>query len=209
MRQLKTRRFAKESMSTHFFELPEELPRPVDDGAADHLPGADFPRLALPATSGENVDVAANPGRVVIYLYPMTGRPGVALPDGWDDIPGARGCTPQSCGFRDHYVALQALNTSVFGLSTQSSDYQREARDRLHLPFDMLSDDGLRIKQALGLPTFSVDGNELYKRLTMVIENGRICKVFYPVFPPDQNAGEVLAWIQQHGRAGEPGPARC
>ncbi len=199
-------------MSTNLLELPKDLPRPVDDGAASHLHGIDFPRLTLPATNGAIVDVAALPGRLVIYIYPMTGRPGVPLPAGWDSIPGARGCTPQSCNFRDHYAELQALNTSVFGLSTQTSDYQKEVRDRLDLPFELLSDSELRLRQMLGLPTFTVTGNELYKRLTLVVENGRIQKVFYPVFPPDQSANEVLAWIRHNARpdaAGDtPKPAR-
>ncbi len=200
-------------MSTNILDLPKDLPRPVDDGAASHLRGIHFPRLALPATRGANVDLAAMPGRLVVYIYPMTGRPGVPLPKDWDSIPGARGCTPQSCNFRDHYAALQSLDTSVFGLSAQTSDYQREARDRLHLPFELLSDSGLRLKQMLGLPTFTVAGKELYKRLTLVIENRRIQKVFYPVFPPDQSANEALAWIRHRARpdaAGDaPKPARA
>lgn len=194
-------------MSKNFLELPKDLPRPVDDGAASHLHGMDFPGLALPATNGANVDLATIPGRLVIYIYPMTGRPGVPLPDGWDSIPGARGCTPQSCNYRDHYAELQSLNTSVFGLSTQVSDYQKEARDRLRLPFELLSDSGLRLQQMLGLPTFTVAGNELYKRLTLVVENGRIQKVFYPVFPPDRSADEVLAWIRFSARLDAEGDA--
>jgi peroxiredoxin len=194
-------------MSTNFLELPKDLPRPVDDGAASHLHGIAFPRLALPATNDANVDPAAIPGCLVIYIYPMTGRPGVPLPDGWDSIPGARGCTPQSCSFRDHYSELQALNTSVFGLSTQTSEYQKEARDRLHLPFELLSDSGLCLKQLLRLPTFTVADKELYKRLTLVIEKGRIQKVFYPVFPPDQSADEVLAWIRQNAQLDAAGGA--
>jgi len=199
-------------MSTSIFELPKDLPRPVDDGATSHLHGVDFPGLALPATNGANVDLAAVPGRLVIYIYPMTGRPDVPLPDGWDSIAGARGCTPQSCSFRDHYSELQSLDISVFGLSAQTSDYQREARERLHLPFELLSDRELRLKRLLRLPTFTVAGKELYKRLTLIVENGSIQKVFYPVFPPDQNANEVLTWIRhsaQLGAAGDaPKPAR-
>ena len=128
----------------------------------------------------------------------MTGRPGVPLPDGWDAIPGARGCTPQSCSFRDHYLELNARGGDVFGLSTQDTEYQREVRDRLHLPFQLLSDSSLQLKSALHLPTFHVQGMELYKRLTLIIEAGKIEKVFYPVFPPDKNAEEVLAWLKQH-----------
>ncbi len=194
-------------MSTNFLELPKDLPRPVDDGAASHLHGINFPRLALPATNGANVELAAMSGRLVIYVYPMTGRPGVPLPDGWDSIPGARGCTPQSCNFRDHYSELQSLNTSVFGLSAQASEYQKEARDRLHLPFELLSDRGLRLKQLLGLPTFTVADNELYKRVMLVVDNGRIQKVFYPVFPPDQSANEVLAWLRQNAQLDAAGDA--
>lgn len=181
-------------VSAKEFPLPSGLPIPEDDGAADHLPGRAMPPLVLPSTDGHDVDLSST-GPCVLYIYPMTGQPGVALPDGWDAIPGARGCTPQSCGFRDHHAQLQALGYGVFGLSTQSSNYQREARDRLQLPFQLLSDSGLALKRALNLPTFQVAGMELFKRLTLVVSRGRISKVFYPVFPPDQNAGEVLAWI--------------
>jgi peroxiredoxin len=157
-----------------------------------------LPKLNLRATDGTDVDLGAIPGRVVIYVYPMTGRPGVPLPDGWDGIPGARGCTPQSCSFRDHYLELRSLNTLVFGLSAQTTEYQKEARDRLHLPFQLLSDSTLRLKHLLRLPTFTVAGMELFKRITLVVDNGRIERVFYPVFPPDQNADDVLAWLRQH-----------
>jgi len=184
-------------LSANFTELPKDLPRPVDDGAASHLTGMPLPACVLEATDGKRVDLAAIPGRVVLYIYPMTGRPGAPLPEGWDGIPGARGCTPQSCAFRDHYAELHALKTRVFGLSTQSAEYQREARDRLHLPFQLLSDGALRLKQLLRLPTFSAAGMELYRRLTLVADNARIAKVFYPVFPPDRNADEVLAWLRE------------
>lgn len=194
-------------MGTNLSELPQDLPRPLDDGAASHLPGMTLPRLVLAATNGANVDLAAIAGRFVIYIYPMTGRPGVPLPDGWDGIPGARGCTPQSCSFRDHYAELKALNASVFGLSAQTTEYQKEARDRLHLPFELLSDSGLRLRQLLRLPTFTVAGMELYKRLTLVVENGRIRTAFYPVFPPDQNAEDVLAWLRQNAQLGAAGDA--
>jgi len=146
-------------------------------------------------------------GRWVIYVYPMTGRPDVPLPDGWDGIPGARGCTPQSCGFRDHYAELKALNTGVFGLSAQTTEYQREARDRLHLPFQLVSDSTLRLKSAMRLPTFTVAGMELYKRLTLIAHEGRIAKIFYPVFPPDQNADEVLAWLRKNAYPSAPADA--
>lgn len=156
-----------------------------------------IPSLALAATSGEEIDLAALPGRTVVYAYPMTGRPGVALPGGWDEIPGARGCTPQSCAFRDHHAELQALGARVFGLSTQDTEYQREAAERLHLPFPLLSDAGLRLTNALRLPTFEVEGMTLHKRLTMVVQDGRIEHVFYPVFPPDRNAEEVMGWLDR------------
>ncbi len=183
-------------MNVNLSELPENLPAPVDDGAAAHLEGMPLPNLAFASTDGLNVRLDTLSGRFVIYIYPMTGRPGVPLPGGWDGIPGARGCTSQACGFRDHHAELKALNTGVFGLSTQTTDYQREARNRLHLPFELLSDSSLQLRDALRLPTFAVAGMELYKRLTLIAEDGRIRKVFYPVFPPDRNAGDVLAWLQ-------------
>ena len=185
-------------MNDNFFELPEDLPVPLDDGAAAHLKGMSLVKIALPSTDGATVDLSSLAGLFVIYIYPMTGRPGVPLPDGWDAIPGARGCTPQSCSFRDHYTELKVLGSGVFGLSAQDSEYQRELRDRLHLPFELLSDSSLRLKSALRLPTFHVHGLELYKRLTLIIETGKIEKVFYPVFPPDKNADEVLNWLKQH-----------
>lgn len=175
-----------------------DLPVPLDDGAAAHLRGMSLARIALPSTDGATVDLGSLTGLSVIYIYPMTGRPGVPLPDGWDGIPGARGCTPQSCNFRDHYTELKALGSSVFGLSAQDSEYQREARDRLQLPFQLLSDSSLQLKSVLRLPTFHVSGLELYKRLTLISETGKIEKVFYPVFPPDKNAEEVLTWLKLH-----------
>lgn len=183
-------------MSTDFSELPKDLPPPADDGAASHLQGTKLPDLDLPATDGGSVNLAALRGRFVIYIYPMTGRPGVPLPEGWDAIPGARGCTPQSCSFRDHYAELRSLQADVFGLSAQATEYQREVRDRLRLPFQLLSDNSLQLKRSLRLPTFVAGGMELFKRLTLMVENGRIEKVFYPVFPPDRNADDVLAWLR-------------
>jgi peroxiredoxin len=185
-------------MSTNLSELPQDLPRPADDGAASHLEGTTLPDLTLPSTDGANVHLATLPGRFVLYIYPMTGRPGVPLPDGWDAIPGARGCTPQSCSFRDHYAELRALKTGVFGLSTQTSECQREARDRLHLPFELLSDRSLQLKQLARLPTFTAGGMELFKRLTLIVHDGQVEKVFYPVFPPDLNAHDVLAWLRNN-----------
>ena len=177
--------------------LPEDLPMPRDDGAARHLTGAKLPALALAATDGAQVDLSALAGRTVVYVYPRTGRPGHASPTGWDGIPGARGCTPQSCGFRDHFAELKRLGVAhLFGLSTQDSDYQREAVERLHLPFTILSDADLKLTRALDLPTFTVDGLTLIRRMAWVIDDGVITHVFYPVFPPDKNAEEVVAWIR-------------
>ena len=184
------------------YELPENLPVPTDDGAANHLPGMRLPPVPLISTAGDSVDLAALPGRTVVYCYPMTGRPGSDLPPGWDEIPGARGCTPQSCSFRDHHAELRALGARVFGMSTQDTDYQREAAVRLHLPFALLSDAELAFAGALDLPTFEVDGMVLLKRLTLIIEDGRIEKVFYPVFPPDKSAEEVVGWLGDLERVG-------
>ena len=176
--------------------LPDDLPAPVDDGAARHLAGMPLPSIVLDATDGSQVDLAQLRGRTVVYAYPRTGRPGQALPTGWDAIPGARGCTPQSCGFRDLYEELRAHWVAhVFGLSTQDTDYQREAVERLHLPFPLLSDAALRLALALDLPTFEVDGMRLIKRLTLLVDDGVITRVFYPVFPPDKSAAEVLGWL--------------
>jgi peroxiredoxin len=177
--------------------LPSDLPVPQDDGAARHLTSMILPDLALPATSGPAVNLSKLKGRVVVYIYPRTGVPGVDAPAGWDDIPGARGCTPQSCGFRDHFAELKSLGvTGVFGLSTQDTDYQREAAQRLHLPFPILSDAALKFTCALNLPTFSAAGMTLIKRMALVIDDGVITKAFYPVFPPDKNAEEVIAWLR-------------
>lgn len=185
---------------TDVYQVPPELPRPKDDGAADHLAGLALPRLTLPSTSGERIRLdALGPGRTILYLYPMTGRPGVALPDGWDDIPGARGCTPESCGFRDHHAELlEAGAARVFGLSSQDTDYQREMTERLGLPYPVLSDTELALADALRLPTFHAGGKRLFTRLTLVIDDDTITHAFYPVFPPDGHAGEVLAWLRAH-----------
>ena len=184
-------------MTRNLMQLPPDLPVPVDDGAARHLAGMRVPDLALPATDGAEVNLAKLRGRTVVYAYPRTGEPGKPPIDGWDAIPGARGCTPQSCGFRDHYAALKSLGVAhLFGLSTQDTDYQREAATRLHLPFVILSDADLKLTRALKLPTFTIAGMTLIKRLALVIDDGVITKVFYPVFPPDQNAKEVIAWLE-------------
>ncbi|MDP8948176.1 MAG: peroxiredoxin [Actinomycetota bacterium] len=184
------------------YDLPPGIPAPSDDGAADHLPGMRLPSVPLSSTSGATVDLRALSGGTVVYCYPMTGRPDRGLPQGWDEIPGARGCTPQSCSFRDHHAELGELGARVFGLSTQSTGYQREAVGRLHLPFELLSDEDLAFAGALSLPTFEADGMILIKRLTLIIGDGRIEKVFYPVFPPGKNAEEVLAWLRRQ-RSGE------
>jgi peroxiredoxin len=177
--------------------LPMELPVPQDDGATRHLAGMKLPAVSLAATDGSSVDLSALRGRTVVYIYPRTGRPNQAMPDGWDAIPGARGCTPQSCSFRDHFAELKALGVArLFGLSTQGSDYQREAVERLHLPFPVLSDDGFKLTRALNLPTFTAAGMELLKRMVFVIDDGVMTKVFYPVFPPDKSAEEVVTWLQ-------------
>jgi len=182
----------------NLLDLPADLPVPVDDGACDHLPEMRLPSLALPATDGTTVDLSMLPGRSVVYVYPRTGRPDQPLPTGWDQIPGARGCTPQSCAYRDRAAELKALGVRVFGLSTQDTAYQLEAVTRLHLPFPLLSDERLELTAALSLPTFAVDGMTLIKRLTLVIDDGAIETVFYPVFPPDADASHVTAWLREH-----------
>lgn len=181
------------------FSLPANLPRPVDDGKADHLRNMAVPHISLPSTAGRMVDLSNfNAPRTVIYCYPMTGVPGKPLPAGWDMIPGARGCTPQTCGFRDHCEELSQLKANVYGLSTQTTEYQREMADRLHVPFEILSDSEFRLCDALRLPIFEVDGMRLVKRLTLIVRGGRIEHVFYPVFPPNESADQVLRWLRDN-----------
>jgi peroxiredoxin len=181
--------------------LPSDLPVPEDDGAAEHLVAVVLPDVALPATDGTTIRLTElGAGRTVIYAYPMTGTPGVEPPDGWDEIPGARGCTPESCAFRDHHAELARAGAAVLGLSTQPTDVQREAAERLRLPFALLSDAALELTSALRLPSMVVEGTTMIKRLTLVVRDGRIEHVFYPVFPPDAHAAEVLAWLREHPR---------
>jgi peroxiredoxin len=176
--------------------LPEDLPVPEDDGAADHLLNAVVPPIALRATVGDTVRLDDIQGTTILFCYPRTGRPDEELPPGWNAIPGARGCTPEACGFRDAHAQFADAGTRVLALSTQSSEYQREMAERLHLPFPVLSDEALELTNALRLPTFETSGWTLLKRLTLVIEDGRIRHVFYPVFPPDSHAAEVLDWLR-------------
>jgi peroxiredoxin len=178
--------------------LPANIPVPQDDGAAKHLAGMKVPDLALPTTSGSSINLSKLSGRTVVYIYPRTGVPGVDAPPGWDQIPGARGCTPQSCSFRDHFGELKRLGVAqLYGLSTQDTAYQQEAASRLHLPFAILSDEKLALTKALKLPTFTTSGMTLLKRMALVIDDGAISKAFYPVFPPDKNAEEVIGWLQK------------
>ena len=176
--------------------LPAGLPVPEDDGACDHLPGAAVPPIPLPSTDGAAVDLSApHPGRTVVFAYPRTGRPGFGPTPGWDQSPGARGCTPESCGFRDRHAELRDLGARVFGLSTQSTAEQQEMVARLGATYAVLSDADLRLSRALKLPTFDFAGRVLVKRLTLVIREARVEHVFYPVFPPDTHAGEVVRWL--------------
>ena len=178
------------------YSLPPDLPVPVDDGACDYLEGSPVHAIKLRSTSGRLVDFSTIGGTIVVYAYPRTGLPDQDSPPGWDTIPGARGCTPQSCRFRDLHAEFAALGVTVFGLSTQPPAYQREAAARLGLPFELLSDFQLELTHGWGLPTFVVDGEVLLKRFTLVVRGGQIEKVFYPVFPPTTNADEVLAWLR-------------
>jgi peroxiredoxin len=179
--------------------LPDDLPKPADDGRASHLAGSTLPPVELAATDGRRIELGALGERTVVYAYPWTGRPGEPLlSDDWDQIPGARGCTPETCGFRDHHAELAAAGARVFGLSTQDTAYQRELAERLSLPFPILSDAGLELTRALRLPTFEVAGRTLLARLTLLLRDQRIERVWYPVFPPDRHAGEVLGWLRSN-----------
>ena len=183
---------------TDLFALPKDLPVPEDDGACAHLPGKEMPGLSLATTAGRTVRLdEQSQSRTVFFFYPRSGRPGVAVPASWDRIPGARGCTPHSCAYRDHYAEFRDLKTAVFGVSSQDTAYQQEFARRTHLPYEILSDAEFRLTDALRLPTFVFEGARLIKRLALVTEQGRIVRVFYPVFPPDKNAETVLAWLKQ------------
>jgi peroxiredoxin len=177
-----------------------KIPAPTDDGGATHLKGMAIPPVSLRATDDTSMTLSALRGRTVVFAYPCTGEPGkIALVDDWDMIPGARGCTPQTCAFRDLFAELRAAGAAhVFGLSTQSNDYQTEMASRLHLPFPVLSDEKLELTRALNLPTMEVAGQTLIKRLALIIDDANITHVFYPVFPPDRNAGDVLDWLKDN-----------
>ena len=186
-------------MAQSYTTYPADLPVPEDDGAAGHLAGLMLPSLPLPSTDGGVVDLAKLNGQTVLYCYPKTGVPGQALPDDWDAIPGARGCTPEACAFRDHFAELKAAGADyVFGLSTQDTAYQQELKERLHLPFPVLSDAKLELAAALRLPAFEAWGGTLIKRITLIVRDAKIVHVFYPIFPPDAHAAEVLAWLRAH-----------
>ncbi|KAF2246665.1 thioredoxin-like protein [Trematosphaeria pertusa] len=177
--------------------FPSDLPVPPDDGACAHLPGSQLPSILLPATSGERVDLSTLRGLTILFCYPRTGAPNETTPAEWNAIPGARGCTPQSCGFRDEMAKLRQLGVAhLFGLSTQDTPYQQEAKERLHLPYDLLSDEKLEFTKALKLPTFDWKSSSLVKRLALAVVDGKITRVWYPVFPPDRNAEDVVAWLE-------------
>ena len=176
-------------------ELPKDLPIPADDGAADHLEGMRLPSIELPSTNDGTLDLGGVTGTLVVYVYPKAGRPGIDPPPEWDAIPGARGCTPQSCAFRDHHAELRDLGATVVGLSTQRTEEQQAFVADQHLPFTLVSDENLDFTRALNLPTFEFDDVTLLKRITLIARDGEIVKVFYPVFPPDRNAQDVIDWL--------------
>ena len=185
-------------MSINLNQLPDNLPVPLDDGAADHLKGLMLPKISLQSTQGKMIAIGDIGGRVVIYCYPMTGQPGIPLPEGWDEIPGARGCTPQTCAFRDHYQEFQALGPEAMGLSVQSAEYQREMAERLHLPFPVVSDIDYQFQKALNLPTFVTAGMTLLKRVTLIANAGLIEAVHYPIFPSHSDAEWVINYLNSH-----------
>ena len=181
-------------------QLPSDLPRPEDDGACDHLIGRPLHAIAMPSTAGGTLDLATRAGRTVVYCFPRAGRPDVSLPEGWNDIPGARGCTPQSLAFRDQHDDIRALHADVVGISTQTPEDQAEIAERLNLPFPLLSDAEHRLARSLGLPMFEVEGMTMIRRLTLIVTEGIVDHVFYPVFPPDKAAEEVVVWLLAHPR---------
>lgn len=184
--------------SDDIYSLPPDLPIPIDDRACDHLPGLPVPPIALASTAGRMVRLDEPfEGTTVVYCYPRTGLPDVDAPAGFDAISGARGCTPQSCAYRDHHQEIRHLGGRIFGLSTQTTDYQQEMAERLHLPFGVLSDENLELARALRLPTFEIAGMTLIRRLTLLIQEGRIVDCFYPVFPSDADAGRVVEWLER------------
>lgn len=182
---------------TNINQLPPDLPIPQDDGATAHLKGMRLPNISLRATNGQNINVGSTTGWLVIYCYPRTGRPDAALPEGWDQIPGARGCTPQSCSFRDHYQELQAMGAEVIGLSVQDTEYQQEMVSRLHLPFPVVSDVNYQFQKALNMPTFVTSGMTLLKRVTLIAQDGVIKAVHYPIFPSDSDPAWVIDYLKQ------------
>ncbi|MEY4206499.1 MAG: hypothetical protein RL255_336 [Actinomycetota bacterium] len=183
-------------MSNNYLDLPDNLPVPIDDGAAQHLVGMKFPDVEIRSTSNQFINPGKLPGLNVLFCYPMTGVPGVPLPEGWDDIPGARGCTPQACSYRDAYPILKKSVNQIFGISTQDTDYQKELHERLELPYEILSDSQLELQQKLNLPIFEVNGKKLLKRLTMLIRDGKIQEVHYPVFPSNKDVDWVIERIK-------------
>jgi peroxiredoxin len=193
------RRTFLSNATTNFGQLPENLPAPVDDGSCRHLPGMQVPSLWLQSTAGGSLNLAEiNAPTAVVYCYPMTGKPGEPLPPGWDTIPGARGCTPETCSFRDHYQEMSGLGAKVLGISAQTTGDQQEMVERLHVPFEVLSDSDLALTRALNLPTFQIEGRTFIKRLTLILRQGRIAHVFYPIFPPNAHAEEVLSWLSRN-----------
>lgn len=178
-------------------QIPPNLPEPIDDGLADHLIGMRLPSLSLLSTNGTKIDLSQVQDRFVVYCYPRTGTPNTSLPEGWDQIPGARGCTPQSCAYRDHYQELKALGAEIFGLSVQTTEYQTEMVNRLHLPFPVLSDEHFEFQRELNLPTFKVAGMTLLKRLTLIVTDGVVEAVHYPVFPSDSDSAWVIERLQR------------
>ena len=183
---------------TQLTDLPNDLPIQIDDGKCNHLKDIELPNITLHSTSENEINLSKLKGLSVLYFYPMTGRPDINLPDGWNEIPGARGCTPQSCSFRDNHEVLKKLHVKVYGISTQSTSYQKEVVERLHLPYEILSDDDFKLTQELNLPTLNVDNMTLIKRITLICEDSKIIKVFYPVFPPHKNVVEVIKWIEKN-----------